>query len=565
MTDTPSVPPRPSPARPSPPRLSAREIRSRWPGLVWAVPIAALLVVLYLAVSALAHPGVDAVIVFTSGAGATPGDTKVVYRGVQVGHVVKVGIDKDGHSVDVTVRIDGQLRKQLNTSTVFWIEGATFSLTDLSSLKAAVAGVTIDMASGAGGQSQRRFIGLASPPAVMPDAKGTAFWLRTDNLGPIQKGSTITYRGMQVGKVAEVEVRGANDLRAEMFVFKPYDQLVRPGSLFWSESPLKISLSGAGVGASFNPAAALGAVTFETPEEFRGEAPAIAGTNFALYENQDRAFGEGVGAQVLYTIDFPDAVGDMGVGAPVMLGGFQVGAVKAVDIQVDPTSGRIASPVTISIEPLRLHLQGVNAPADANWRPIVDRTLNSLLARGYRARLDQSPALIGARHVGLDPVAGAGPARLVAGGDYPRLPAAPAGDLGALGEKANILLDHLDAVPIVAIGENARQITGRLAEILKSPKIDDAVNKLDDTLDQTDKMVRETRPQIGPLVASLRHAAEQLDQTAASANSMLGGQGASQDSSLPEALRQLSDAARSIRALADYLQRHPEAVLQGKK
>jgi paraquat-inducible protein B len=527
--------------------------------------MAALLVVVYLAVSALAHPGVNAVIVFGSGAGAAPGDTKVVYRGVQVGHVVKVSIDKDGHSVDVTVRIEGRLRKQLNTSTVFWIEGATFSLTDLASIKAAVAGVTIDMASGNGGQPQRRFIGLDSPPVVLPDAKGTPFWLKSDNLGPIQKGSTIIYRGMQVGKVAEVEVGGANDLRAELFVLKPYDQLVRRGSLFWSESPLKISLSGGGVGASFNPAAALGAVTFETPEEFRGEPPATAGTTFALYANQDRAFGEGVGAQVLYTIDFPEAVGDLAIGAPVMLDGFQVGAVKAVDIHVNPVTGRIFSPVTVSIEPLRLHLEGVDAPPDANWRPIVDRTLNALLARGYRARLDQSPPLIGSRRVGIDPMAGAGAARLAVGGDYPRLPAAPAGDLGSLGDKANTLLDSLNAVPIVAIGENARQITGRLAQILKSPKIDDAVNKLDDTLDQTDKMVREARPQIGPLVTSLRHAADQLDQTAASADAVLGGQGASQDSSLTDALRQLTDAARSIRALADYLQRHPEAVLQGKK
>ncbi|HEY1926879.1 MAG TPA: MlaD family protein [Caulobacteraceae bacterium] len=555
MSDTPSAPP----------RLSAREIRSRWPGLVWAVPIAALIVVLYLAINAMTHTGVDAVIVFASGAGATPGDTKVVYRGVQVGHVISVGLDKDRHSVDVKVRIDRRLKRELNTSTVFWIEGATFSLTDLSSIKAAVAGVTIDMATGNGGQPQRRFTGLDSPPPILPDAKGTAFWLKTDNLGPVQKGSNIIYRGMQVGKVAEVEVRGPEDLRAELFVLRPYDQLVRPGSLFWSESPLKISLSGAGVGASFNPAAALGAVSFETPEELRSQPPAQAGATFALYDNQARAFGEGVGPQVLYTIDFPKAVGDVAVGAPVMLDGFQVGAVKAVEIQVNPDTGHIAAPVTISIEPVRLHLQGVTPPADGNWRQIVDHAMGALVSHGYRARLGQSPPLLGARRVSLEPVSGVSAAHLIFGGDYPRLPSAPSADIGSLADKANTLFDQLNAVPIAEIGENARQVTGRLAQILKSGKIDDAVNKLDDTLDQADKMVREARPQVGPLITSLRHAADQLDQTAASANSMLGGQGASQDSSLPEALRQLSDAARSIRALADYLQRHPEAVLQGKK
>jgi paraquat-inducible protein B len=34
---------------------------------------------------------------------------------------------------------------------------------------------------------------------------------------------------------------------------------------------------------------------------------------------------------------------------------------------------------------------------------------------------------------------------------------------------------------------------------------------------------------------------------------------------LQETLRELSDAARSLRVLADYLERHPEALLRGKE
>jgi paraquat-inducible protein B len=45
---------------------------------------------------------------------------------------------------------------------------------------------------------------------------------------------------------------------------------------------------------------------------------------------------------------------------------------------------------------------------------------------------------------------------------------------------------------------------------------------------------------------------------------LLSGEGAGQDASLPDAIRQLNDAARSIRSLADYLGRHPEAVIRGK-
>jgi paraquat-inducible protein B len=34
---------------------------------------------------------------------------------------------------------------------------------------------------------------------------------------------------------------------------------------------------------------------------------------------------------------------------------------------------------------------------------------------------------------------------------------------------------------------------------------------------------------------------------------------------LPKLMRELEDAARSVRVLADYLDRHPESLLRGRK
>ena len=69
----------------APPRLDARELRTRWPGLVWAVPLAAILVVVYLALNAISDRGVDIVVSFSKAAGAREGDTPVLYKGVRVG------------------------------------------------------------------------------------------------------------------------------------------------------------------------------------------------------------------------------------------------------------------------------------------------------------------------------------------------------------------------------------------------------------------------------------------------------------------------------------------------
>ena len=542
----------------------ARRIFSRWPGLVWAVPLAALLIVAYLAVSALANPGIKAVIVFKDSSGATPGDTKVIYRGLQVGHVTKVALDKDGHRVDVTVRLEARVKPAMLDTTEFWVEGANFSLTDLSALKAAVGGVTIDMASGVGGKPARRFVGLDERPSVMPDAKGTTFSLQADNIGSIRAGSNVMYRGIEVGKISNVDVEGAQQLRAQAFVRAPYDELVRPGSVFWTVAPLKISFSGADIGAQFDPSAALGAVTFETPDEFLGQAASHPGQKFRLYPDQNHAFGEGVGPQVLYRTNFAEPAGALGKGSPVDLGGFQVGAVTDVAMSLDPATGLLATPVTFAIEPLRLHLQGVNAPANGDWRPIVDRAMNSLLARGYRVQLAQNPPLVGSPYVQFAPVAKAGAARLGAGAPYPQVPSYATADLAGLGDKANLLMDHLDSLPLADIGENTRQLTAHLAHILGSPKVDESLGRLDDTLGQADKLMREVRPQIGPLATKLRQAADQIDQMAASANGLLSGKNAGQDQSLPDAVRELTNAARSMRALADELERHPEALIKGR-
>jgi paraquat-inducible protein B len=52
---------------------------------------------------------------------------------------------------------------------------------------------------------------------------------------------------------------------------------------------------------------------------------------------------------------------------------------------------------------------------------------------------------------------------------------------------------------------------------------------------------------------------------AAAGRGMLSGEGVKQEASIPEAVQQLNYAARSIRSLADYLGRHPEALIKGKE
>jgi hypothetical protein len=73
------------------------------------------------------------------------------------------------------------------------------------------------------------------------------------------------------------------------------------------------------------------------------------------------------------------------------------------------------------------------------------------------------------------------------------------------------------------------------------------------------------QPQIGPLIGKLNDAAAELPGTLTALRQIAESGGPNEDASLPEAIRQITEAARSIKALTDYLDRHPEALIRGKR
>ena len=74
------------------------------------------------------------------------------------------------------------------------------------------------------------------------------------------------------------------------------------------------------------------------------------------------------------------------------------------------------------------------------------------------------------------------------------------------------------------------------------------------------RLTRTADVQVGPLLQRLNAAAEQLRGTL-----MVLGNNPAAGNDLARTLAELKDAARSIRVLADYLERHPESLLRGKE
>jgi len=534
--------------------------RALWPGSVWIIPAAALLVVAYLGLKALTHQGFDVVVTFPSAAGAQVGDTKVIYRGIEVGEVRRIRLNRDAHRVDLTLHLQSTLKSAVGAQSQFWLVGANPSLTDFNSIKAAVSGLYVGMEPG-GGPRTRRFVGLDQAPMITRNTAGRAFWLDVNMLSAVRRGSTLMYHGAEAGLVADVQPVDARHFRAMIFVRAPFDRFVKANSLFWSLNPLSFSLNGGAVtGQLASPAVALnGGVAFDTPIEHTDDPTAPAGSHFALYTSEAGAQQGPDGPPVFYRTTFAGAAGTLEPGAPVLLKGARVGVVEEVGLHFDPDTGTISNPVTFAIYPQRLHMPDSGAAA-VDWRAQGDRAMRSLAQHGFKATVGQDPPVIGARNLNLEKVGRA--ASLAFGDGDPVFPAADSG--GSIADKADALLTKLNEIPFAEIGDNVRAVTHRLQTLVNSPKIDDSITHLDNSLNALDQMTSDMKPKMGPLIDKLNATADQLNQTAGAANDLMKGSGDDPDASLPAAIHQVTEAARAVHSLADYLERHPEAVLKGK-
>jgi paraquat-inducible protein B len=246
--------------------------------------------------------------------------------------------------------------------------------------------------------------------------------------------------------------------------------------------------------------------------------------------------------------------------------GFQVGEVESAHLAYDEHTGRPLTRVTALLYPQQLDASGLSAATITDWRSATDEKIRKLIAFGYRARLAQSPPLLGARSIALVQVRAAAAAHLTNDDVSPRIPSA-AGSASPedIASQADQILAKVNRIPIEQIGQHIEILTARLATLAASPETADSLAHLHHGLAQLDQMLSQIQPKIGPIVAKLNDAAGQLSGIALAVEQLLDGEGAGQDSSLPEAIRQLNETARSIRTLADYLNRHPEALIRGKR
>ena len=171
--------------------------------------------------------------------------------------------------------------------------------------------------------------------------------------------------------------------------------------------------------------------------------------------------------------------------------------------------------------------------------------------RGLRAQLRSGNLITGQLYVAFDYFPDAPKVKVDWNREVVELPVVPS-TVEDVEAKIASIAAKLDKLPYEAIGNDLTKVLVSLDQTLKS--IDQAVSRLD----------TDVTPGLKKTVQELSGAIATADRVLKNADATLVSRDAPAQQELRDALQALSAAARSIRVLADYLDRHPEALLRGK-
>jgi paraquat-inducible protein B len=494
--------------------------------LVWIIPIVAAVIGAWVAAVKIMSEGPKITITLRTAEGLEAGKTKVHYNGVDVGAVTAIRLTPNHKGVVATVQMAPKTEDFLVEDTKFWVVSPRISGASISGLGTIISGAYLGMEIGKSTKKQHDFTALETPPVVTGDIPGRFFILKTTDLGSVDYGTPVYFRRLKVGQVASYALdKDGNTLTVKAYVYAPYDQFVTPESRFWQASGIDLSLTASGLTLQTQSVLSMlvGGLAFETPEAARELQPAAANTEFTLYSNRAEAFKPPPNNPQTYLLVFNQSVRGLESGAPVEFRGIRIGEVTDVHAEVDLKTFQFLVLVTISVDPARLGVKiagGGTANTGPQYAP-NRQLIDAMVAHGLRAQLRTGSLITGALYVAVDFFPDAPPFKM----DWSQHPVRLATVPGKLeGVEANVasLIKKLDQVPYREIGEDTRKTLAGFDQTLDSARR---------ALDHADALVE--------------------------SNSGLNQE-------LTNTLREIDSAARSIRVLSDYLERHPEALIRGK-
>jgi paraquat-inducible protein B len=515
----------------------------RWiPRLVWLVPIVAAIIGISLLVRNWENEGPRITITFLSGEGVQVGKTLVKYRDVTVGRVSAVVLSADHQTVLVTAELSKDAASLLKADTQFWIVRPRIGVGSVSGLDTLLSGVYIGMKTGTATLSERQFVGLENPPALSHGPHGRELQLRAARAGSLAIGAPVYFRQFQVGRVIDENLLPDGSTRVTVFVEAPYDRFVTPVTRFWNASGIDVKLGADGLSVQTESLAAVlaGGLAFDDgPIEALFFAAGRMPGEFTLYKNETEAMAPPDGAPHYVRMRFTQALRGLEVGAPVEFVGVNIGSVVAVDLGYQPRDKSFPVIVTARLYPRRMGqaYEALAAQGKTESEETLAAFVGTLITRGLRAQPRSGSLLTGKIYIALDFLPASPRAAFDASIRPLELPTVN-GSFQELESRVGGLVKKLNDLPL-------EQIAAHLDTDLKD---------LHGTLSAVDTRVV---PSAVDALSALHSTLDSADRTLDVDSPLQRG--------LTDTLSETRSTLQAVRELADYVDRHPDALLRGRR
>lgn len=265
---------------------------------------------------------------------------------------------------------------------------------------------------------------------------------------------------------------------------------------------------------------------------------------------------------------FSGSVNGLNAGAPVKFRGVPIGRVSEIRFRVPPPA--LASPAELRI-PVWLAIDETTlSELTGDTVALTRERLDRLIAAGLRAQLQTESFVTGVLYVGVDYFPDS-PAILVQAGDetvleIPTLPTT----LEQAFEAFTKVMARVDKLDIEGLVSSLRETVEGVGELARSPEVGRTLEALRATLVTLDQLGQSLRPGLAPAVQDVRTTTGEMRTVLVRLNETIARLGMLLDPQAPLAveasrtLAELGAAARSVASLADFLDRHPNAILTGR-
>jgi len=520
------------------PTIETHRIRVR---LVWIIPIVAAVVGVTLVIQNWRERGPRVTITFESGEGLEVGKTLIKYRDVTIGRVSQITLSDDRTHVEVVGDLVKSASDVAVQSAQFWVVRPRIGVGWASGLDTLLSGAYIGVEPGTGGGSRTRFIGLETPPPLDHGSQGRQIVLSAHDLGSLSAGAPVYFHRFQVGRVIEEHLdESTAEARIVAFIDAPYDKDITPATRFWNASGVDLNLSAEGLKVRTQSAATVlaGGIAFADAPVSSDADVAKPEADFTLYADEQTAMAPPNGEPHIIRMRFEKPLRGLVVGAPIEFVGVEVGSVTSIDVGYEPKTVHFPVFVTGKLYPQRMGLayKTIHANGAVSTDEDIVRFWGQLIGHGLRAQPRSGNLLTGRLYLALDFVPGAPKVNFNPAARPTELPTIESG-MGELQANITQVVKKLDALPLERVVDH----------------LDQDLTALHGTLGQiNDKLLPSATQTLGTTHDALENVGD-----------LLTGDSAFRVN-IEQTLDDVQQTLHSFKALADYLDHHPEALIKGR-